>query len=156
MNVHSKPLAFVDESGFIIPNPTFNTESMKHIKGRFIYSQTELKQAIADMNRRQDERRALADNHYGGDAVVIDAGYETIEDAHEAMAGQRETIPSLTASPTRKRKTEGPSQKLKQPNYAPLPDSLDKPQQGVNLTEEERADLQGIDTAEAVKAMFGH
>lgn len=155
MRPTNKPLAFVDESGFIIPNPTFNNESMKHIKGRFIYTQTELKNAYEEMNRRQDERRALADNHFGAEAIQAPADYEVLGDVIEDLSGTRETVPSLTASPTRKRKTEGASQKLKQPNYAPLPKSLDKPQQGVNLTDEERADLQGIDTADAVKAMFG-
>lgn len=155
LNTTQKPLAFVDESGYVIPNPTFNPESMKHIKGRFIYTKTEFNRAMEDMNRRQDERRMLADQHYGGEAVLMDASYEVIEDEVDRLAGTRETVPSMSASPTRKKKTEGKSEKLTQPNYAPLPDTLDKPQQGMNLTEEEREDLQGIDTADALKAVFG-
>lgn len=155
LNTSQKPLAFVDDSGFVIPNPTFNSESLKHIKGRFIYTQTEFKRAIEEMNKRQDERRILADQHFGADAVLMDASYETIEDEVDRLSGTRETVPSLSASPTRKKKEGGKSEKLTQPNYAPLPDTLNVPQQGINLTEEEREDLQGIDTASAVKAMFG-
>lgn len=155
LNTTQKPLAFVDESGFVIPNPTFNTESLKHIKGRFIYTKTEFKRAIDDMNKRQDERRQLADQHFGGEAVLMDASYETIESEVDRLSGTRETVPSLSASPARKKKEGGKSEKLTQPNYAPLPDTMNAPQQGVNLTDEEREDLQGIDTASALKAMFG-
>lgn len=155
LNTSQKPLAFVDESGFVIPNPTFNSESLKYIKGRFIYTQTEFKRAIAEMNQRQDERRQLADQHFGADAVLMDTTYDVIEDEVDRLSGTRETVPSLSATPTRKKKEGGKSEKLTQPNYAPLPDTLNVPQQGINLTEEEREDLQGIDTASAVKAMFG-
>lgn len=155
MNTSRKPLAFVDESGYVVPNPIFTDESKKHVKGRFVYSATELQNVIADMNRRQDERRRLADDHYGADAILAPVDYDTIEDAIGDLAGTRETIPSFNASPTRTRKTTGQSQKLTQPNYAQLPETLDKPQNGVNLTEEARADLVGIDTAEATRAIFG-
>lgn len=155
MQLQGKPLAFVDESGFVIPNPVFSTESLRHIRGRFIYTPSEFKQAVDDMNKKQDERRMLADSHYGADAVQIDPAFEEVTAVIDEMDGQRETVPSMTASPTRKRKTEGKSQKLTQPNYAALPDTLDMPQQGVDLTDEERADLRGIDTSAALTAMFG-
>jgi hypothetical protein len=41
------------------------------------------------------------------------------------------------------------------PNEAPLPESLNMEQRGMNLTEEERADMRGIDVHAAAKAMFG-
>lgn len=155
MNRFGKPIAFVDESGFIVPNPTFNKESSKHIKGTFIYTQQQLVEAVEAMNRRQDERRMLADNHFGSEAIRAPADYEVIGDVIEDLAGQRETIPSLDASPTRPRKTNGKSMKLSQPNVSQLPETLNVPQQGVNLTPEERADLQGIDVAQATREMFG-
>lgn len=155
MNHSMKPLAFVDESGYVIPNPTFKEESLKHIKGRFVYTPAEFEQAIRDMNRKQDERRMLADSHYGAHARLAPVGYDTIEDVVDELAGQRETVPSMIASPTRKRKTDGKSERLVTPNISPLPETLNKEQQGMNLTPEERDDLRGIDTAEAVQAMFG-
>lgn len=155
MHTSRKPLAFVDESGFIIPQPTFNDESLKHLRGRFIYTVADLKTAIEEMNQRQEERRHVADNLYGSAAVTMDAGYDVIGDEIKALEGERQTVPSLSAAPTRKRKSGGPSEKLTQPNYAPLPEAMNKPQNGMDLSEEERADLHGIDTAEAVKAMFG-
>ena len=155
MHLQGKPLAFVDEGGFVVPNPVFSEETLRHIKGRFIYTPAELQQAIADMNRKQDERRMLADSHYGADAVQIDASFEEVTAVINDMDGHRETVPSMTASPNRKRKTEGKSQKLTQPNYAPLPETLDVPQQGVNLTDEEREDLQGIDAGATITALFG-
>lgn len=150
-----KPIAFVDEGGFVVPNPVFSPESNKHVKGRFIYTQAELDAAIADMNRRQDDRRMLADSHYGGDAVQIKPDFEEVTAVIADMDGQRETVPSMTAAPNRPRKTGGKSEKLTQPNLAPLPETLNKPQQGVGLTDEEREELQGVDTNAAIKAMFG-
>lgn len=155
LNTTRKPLAFVDESGFIVPQPTFNDESLKHLKGRFIYTTTELNRAIKEMNERQQERRSVADDLYGSAAIQMNAGYETIGKEIEKLTGERNTVPSFSAPPTRRRQSGGKSEKLTQPNYAPLPEDLNKPQNGMNLTEEERSDLQGIDTAEAVKAMFG-
>ena len=150
-----RPIAYVDESGYVVPNPTFTESSMRYMKGRYIYTQTELKHAIEDMNRRQDERRRLADKHYGGDAVQTPAEFEVIEEVTEVMDGHRETVPSLTAAPTRPRKTEGKSRKLMMPNEAELPETLHEEPKNVNLTEEEREDLQGIDVNAAVAAMFG-
>lgn len=155
MNHSMKPLAFVDESGYVIPNPTYKEESIKHIKGRFIYTSAEFEEAIRDMNRKQDERRMLADSHYGAHARLAPVEYDTIGDVVDALAGQRETVPSMIASPTRKGKTGGVSQRVVAPNVSPLPESLNKEPQGMNLTPEEREDLHGIDTAEAVQAMFG-
>lgn len=151
-----KPLAFVDKHGFVIPNPTFTDHSIRYMQeGRFIYTATEFKRAVEEMNVRQDERRKLADEHFGADAVLMDANYDNIDDEIDRLSGTRETVPSLSASPKRPRKTEGKSQKLTQPNLAPLPETLNEPQHGVGLTDEEREDLHGIDTAAAVQAMFG-
>lgn len=155
MKSTQKPIAFVDESGYIIPNPTFPAESLKYIKGRFIYTETELRRAVAEMKQRQNERRALADEHFGAEAVLMDTAYETIEDEVDRLSGTRETVPSMTASPKRPKKTDGKSNKLTQPNYAPLPENLNEPPRGVDLTDEEREELHGIDTAAAVQAMFG-
>lgn len=155
MNRFGKPIAFVDASGFVVPTPTFNKESLNHIKGTFIYTKEQFDRAVEEMNRLQDERRMLADNHYGADAIRAPANYEVIGDVMEELDGVRETVPSLSASPTRTRKTTGKSLKVQQPNYAPLPETLTVAQQGVGLSEEERADLQGIDVAEATRAMFG-
>ena len=155
MQLNRKPIAFVDESGFIVPNPTFSSESIKHLKGRFLYTPEELRQATEDMNRRQSERRILADKHYGGEAVEVPAAYETIESVIEHMDGTRETVPSMTASPNRKKQTQGKSEKLRAPNMADLPDTLHVEPTGVNLSDEEREDLRGIDTNSVVDAMFG-
>lgn len=155
MQLNRKPIAFVDESGYIVPNPTFSSESIKHLKGCFLYTPEELKQAMDDMNRRQNERRVLADKYYGGEAVEVPASYETIEAVIENMDGVRETVPSMTASPNRKRQTQGKSEKLRAPNMAELPDSLHKEQFGVGLTKEERDNVHGIDAGSVVDAMFG-
>ncbi len=56
------------------------------------------------MNRVMEERRMLADQHYGkDDSVQIPTDYETIEDVEEIMDG-RETAPSMTAAPNRRKK----------------------------------------------------
>ena len=71
------------------------------------------------------------------------------------MDGTRETVPSMTASPNRKKQTQGKSEKLRAPNMADLPDTLHVEPTGVNLSDEEREDLRGIDTNSVVDAMFG-
>lgn len=150
MRPMTRPLAFVDEGGYIIPNPTFTNESLKHIKGRFIYTKADLDEAIVAMNRKQDERRQLADSHFGAEAVRAPADFEVIGDVIDDMSGTRETIPSFTASPTRKRQSGGASKKLAQPNYSPLPESM---HQDSPVDSDEP--IMGIDTSGAVQAMFG-
>ncbi len=47
---------FVDESGYVVPNPTFTTRINQAFIGAF-YLQADLKFAISEMNRKQEERR---------------------------------------------------------------------------------------------------
>lgn len=155
MKLHGKPIAFVDSTGYVVPNPNFTAESLRYIQGRFIYTQAELEIAMQDMNRRTEERRMVADAHYGADAANMPDDYEVVEDVITGMAGQRDTVPSFTAPPNNPRKTQGKSKKLTAPNVAPMPESLHREPQGVNLTDEERADLQGIDVKETTVAFFG-
>lgn len=155
MRPTNKPIAFVDETGFIIPNPNYSQETLKHVKGRFIYTEEELDSAIKEMNRLQNSRRELADKHYGADAIHVPREFDDIEDVIQQMDGTRETVPSMKASQKRGKKTEGKSNKLKAPNVSDAPLSLHKEREGINLTEEELDDYRGIDSSDAVAALFG-
>lgn len=150
-----KPLAFVDDSGYVVPNPVFSEMSVKYARGRFLYTQTEVKEALEAMNARTLERRYLADKEYGNDMVRADPAEADPLAIAKELDGVRETVPSFNASPNRKRTQGGISKKLKQPNEIPLPDSFHEEPRGMNLTEEERADMTGIDTGNAVHALFG-
>lgn len=155
MRPTTKPIAFVDETGFIVPNPNYSQETLKHVRGRFIYTQAELDSAIKEMNRLQNSRRELADKHYGSDAIHVPRDFDDVEDVIQQMDGTRETVPSMKASSSRGRKTEGTSKKLKAPNMTEAPTSLHKEPEGINLTEEELEDYRGIDSSDAVAALFG-
>lgn len=142
-----RPLAFIDETGYIVPNPTFSEESKRHLKGRFIYTPSELDAAIEEMKRRTDDRRYLADREYGAEMVRAPHGMEQIADAVEALEHEKMTVPGFDKPPSAKRKTGGVSGALKAPNEAPLPASMNTPV--------ERSDAKNIDAAAAMTAMFG-
>ncbi len=145
-----RPLAYVDPTGYVVPNPTFTDESIKHMPGRFIYTQADLTRAIEDMNRRTEERRQLADQEYGADVVSVPSEL-TYEEASERLAGTRETVPSFDQPSSAKKKRGGPSQKLTMPNVAPLPETLHvEPVQ----YEEGEAPV-GINAGAVAQAMFG-
>lgn len=151
---YRRPIAFVDQSGFVIPAPNFNAESARHINGRFIYTTAELEMAIEEQERLQTERRALADDLYGAEAKNAQIGpHDVIGDVIENMEGVRETVPSFTADPKRTRKTQGPSNKLHRPNRAHLPPTLEGLPKTVDVDAE--GNPVGIDTNAAVAAMFG-
>ena len=156
MQLNRRPIAFVDESGYVVPNPTFSSESIKHLKGRFIYDAEEFDNAVDEMNRKQEERRRLADKYYGAEAVRVPAAYEDVNNVITEMDGTRETVPSFTAAPNRTKKTTGKSHRVVAPNEAPLPESLHEQPRGMNLTEEELQDNKGIDVDGALTAMFGN
>lgn len=158
-NTTKKPIAYVSADGFVIPSPNFSSTTQRFMQGgRYIYTQKELQLAIAEQNRLQDERRELADKHYGSEAIQhpIFEG-ETAEDVieYDMSTRPRETIPSFTASPNRKGSAGGKSKRVTTPNEKPLPDSLNQPQNGMNLTDEELDSAVGITPAQAVQAVFG-
>lgn len=155
MRLNAKPIAYVDESGFIVPNPNYSDETIRSIKGKFLFTKEELELAISEMNRLQDARRTLADKHYGAEAVDAPYVIDNVEEAVKSMARERETVPSFTASPSRGRKKDGESKRVTMPNEVELPDSLHKEPSGINLTEEELEVFNGIDKDAAVAALFG-
>lgn len=127
MNV--KPIAFVDEHGFIVPTPVFNEESKKHIRGRYIYTTKELDIAIRECNELQEERRKLADIHLGSGAVRADMspGDTAQSTAHEVL-GERETVPGFNAPPTKGSKRGGVNKAVQLPNVVETPETLDAKQ----------------------------
>ncbi len=56
MQLNRKPLAFVDESGYVI---YIHNRISKH-KGRFIYTQADLKFAISEMNRKLGKNASVS------------------------------------------------------------------------------------------------
>lgn len=151
-----RPIAFVAPDGWVIPNPTFKGNTPKFITGRYLYTQAELDAAIAEQERLTNERRNLVDNYIGEDAQR----YEVLEGlSAEDVIGEAiietQTVPSFVANPKRKRKTVARVPGSGIPAVANLPDTLHVPPQNMNLSEEEREALVGIDAGNAVAAMFG-
>lgn len=151
-----RPIAFVAPDGWVIPNPTFKGNTPKFITGRYLYTQAELDAAIAEQERLTNERRNLVDNYIGEDAQRYDVleGLSAEDVIGEAII-ETQTVPSFVANPKRKRKTVTRVPGSGIPAVADLPATLDVQPNNMNLSEEERAALVGIDAENAVAAMFG-
>lgn len=68
---------------------------------------------------------------------------------------ETETVPSFVASPNRRKRVKARVPGSGIPAVADLPETLNIAPQNMNLTEDERDALVGIDPAQAVAAMFG-
>lgn len=151
-----RPIAFVAPDGWVIPNPTFKGNTPMFITGRYLYTQAELDAAIAEQARLTDERRNLVDNYIGDDAQrynVLEG--QSAEDVIVDATIETQTVPSFTANPKRKRKTGARVPGSGIPTIAPLPAKLHELQSNMNLSDDERAALVGVDASNAVAAMFG-
>lgn len=151
-----RPIAFVAQDGWVIPTPMFKGNTSKYIVGRYLYTQAELEAAIAEQERLTQERRDLVDNHIGEDAqrYEITQGL-TAEDVIDEAIIDSETVPSFIANPKRRKQVKPRVPGSGIPAVAELPETLDVAPQNMNLTQEERDALVGIDSAQAVAAMFG-
>lgn len=128
-----KPVAFVDPTGFVVP--ITSKEAVKNFQGgRFLYSQAEVEVAMKQWEAITDERRRIADENREDEQVLEinpnTGAYEVVEVAEpsEAVKPQQVTAP---------------------------PPSLHVPPTNVNLTEEQLKENRGINSAEAVSAVFG-
>lgn len=160
MTFNRKPIAFVCEDGFLIPNPVFNESSLKYLRGRYIYTQAELDKALREQDELQNSRRELADNHLGSDARTVDlkrGSDYTITEIADAHIGERQTVPSFDAPPDRKSQKGGKSQKLTQPNQAVLtPEQQAALQTGSVYVPPQTDEEGGLSAQETLQAIFGN
>lgn len=154
--LNRRPLAFVAPDGFVIPCPKFQPNTIKYFTGRFLYTTAELSAAIAEQERLTQERRVLADMYVGEDAQRFGM-YEgdTAEDVIDRNTIQTETVPSFAAVPTRPRKPRRRVPGGAIPSIADTPATLHEGPRGMNMTQEQLDESQGIDANAAVAAMFG-
>lgn len=155
--VHTRrPLAFVAQDGWVIPAPMFKGNTAKYVVGRYLYTQAELDAAITEQERLTHERRELVDSYIGEDAQRFDIPQGlTAEDVIGEAVVESETVPSFIANPKRRKQVKSRVPGSGIPSVAELPETLDVAPQNMNLTQEERDALVGIDSAQAVAAMFG-
>lgn len=152
----SQPIAHVADNGYVTPITKYSAQSLKFMSGRFIYSKKELDEALAHWEKVTTDLRSLADSV--GDkanAGLLDHEFDSTDDLVQALAEEeRETVPTMD-NPSGKRGKTKKSKAVVDPYLSQAPDTLSVPQENINLTPEEQANMPGVDTNKAMQELFG-